>query len=1034
MKNRTQNKYSMIKQTTLYLLLILMGAIVSEAFAGETSPREQRLEKRAERRLAEIETFFEKLPGVGTIFVDSIRIDRSEYLAQIFFSPNITHLPVRYPWLQALEYEVKNLLGWRYRRYAIEMVARGKPLHAFIPNYYREDNLPPDTKRLRPKILSPPPLVTRNSTITSSHGLYGNHIALWHSHGLYYNAAKDRWQWQRARLFGTVEDIFPLDYVIRYITPMLENAGAQVLLPRERDLQAHEVIVDNDVANSRSQLLIKQGRVSWETLPGGFAPADTLFESQNLFRKGSHLAVASNSGASATFIPEIPADGEYAVYFSWAYHENSIPDVSCVVNYAGGSASFTINQQMGHGTWVYLGTFFFSQGSSPVNGSLTIYTHSAHQGMITLDAARFGGGMGNIARRPSDTIVAQQKSADDRGSETPGSDEAAAVKNEATWKTSNRPRFTEGARYFLQYAGMPDSLVYAIHEGRNDYNDDFMSRGEWVNYLMGNPLGPVTHREAKGLNIPVDLALAFHTDAGVTPGDSVIGTLSIYSAQRDEGLFPDGVSRLASRDLTDMIKTQIITDIRALHNPRWTQRAIWDRQYSEAWRPNVPSMLLELLSHQNLADMRFGLDPRFQFDVSRAIYKGILRFVAHQEGREPVIQPLPPAVFSMERTSEKTIHLRWQATTDPLEPTAESDAYIIYMRSEGYGFDQGTITETNELEIELPEWNTVYSFKVTAVNQGGESFPSEILSVALVPEQKKTVLVVNGFQRISGPGTFDTGDMAGLMWWDDHPIPYGHSASYTGMQYDFDRNSPWLDDDSPGWGASYANLEGTLVAGNTFDYPYLHGKSIRNSGYSFISSSRQAFENEAFQPHEFFAVNLIMGKQKNTPALNDPDSLQFRVFTPAMMKKLADYAHKGGNIFLSGAYIGTDHQQLSDTITEEFTKNVLGYNWRTNNACNSGQVLVTDTGATLFSPALQFVTQPNAIVYHTEAPDGIEPQGENSYTLYRYRSNAISAGVVHSSEHKVISLGFPFETIASQHQRDQLMKEILNFFSKRTER
>ena len=1022
----------MIKQTTLFLL-ILMGAIVSEAFAGETSPRGQRLEKRAERRLAEISNYFEQLPAVGTITVDSIRIDRSEHVARIFFNPNITHLPVRYPWIQTLKNEIRELLGWRYRRYNLELIARGRPLQDFIPNYYREDFLAADTTRIRKRDPETLPLVTRTSSAIPAHGLYGNHIALWHSHGLYYNAAKDRWQWQRARLFGTVEDIFPMDYVIRYITPMLENAGAQVLLPRERDFQQHEVIVDNDAENTPSQLLLKQGTTSWETVAGGFAPADTLFGSENPFNMGTHLAISSNSGASATFIPEIPEDGHYAVYFSWAYHENSIPDVSCVVNYAGGSASFTINQQMGHGTWVYLGTFFFRQGSSPVNGSLTIYTHSAHQGIITVDAARFGGGMGNIARRPADVIAEQQRSVDDRGSATPDATTPASIQTEKSWKISNRPRYMEGARYYLQYAGMPDSLVYAIHEGKNDYNDDFMSRGEWVNYLMGAPLGPASDRETKGLGIPIDLALAFHTDAGVTPGDSVIGILSIYSAQRDEGLFPDGVSRLASRDLTDMIKMQIINDIRTLHNPRWTQRAIWDRQYSEAWRPNVPAMLLELLSHQNLADMRYGLDPRFQFDASRAIYKGILRFVAHQEGREPVIQPLPPRAFAMEHVADKTIRLQWQPTTDPIEPSATPNAYIVYMRSEGEGFDQGTVVEVNELEMELPEWDTVYSFKVTAVNEGGESFPSEILSVALVPEQEKTVLIVNGFQRISGPGTFDTGDMAGLMWWDDHPVPYGHSASYTGLQYDFDRNSPWLDDDSPGWGASYADLEGTLVAGNTFDYPYLHGKSIRNAGYSFISTSRGAFEHGALQPHDFFAINLIMGKQKNTPALHDPDSLQFRVFTPAMMEKLTAFAKNGGNIFLSGAYIGTDHQQLADTIAGEFAKNLLGYTWRTNNACNSGQVEVTDTGANLFSPALQFVTQPNPIIYHTEAPDGIEAYGENSYTPYRYGSNAISAAVVHNSGHKAISLGFPFETIASQQQRDQLMKEILNFFSNRTE-
>ncbi len=58
----------------------------------------------------------------------------------------------------------------------------------------------------------------------------------------------DRWEWQRARLFGTVEDISVMGYVLPYLTRMLENAGANVFLPRERDMQTNEVIVDNDMS------------------------------------------------------------------------------------------------------------------------------------------------------------------------------------------------------------------------------------------------------------------------------------------------------------------------------------------------------------------------------------------------------------------------------------------------------------------------------------------------------------------------------------------------------------------------------------------------------------------------------------------------------------------------------------------------------------------------------------------------------------------------------------------------------------------
>ena len=51
-----------------------------------------------------------------------------------------------------------------------------------------------------------------------------------------------RWEWQRARMFGTVEDLFTQSFVLPYLTPMLENAGATILIPRERDTQIHEII------------------------------------------------------------------------------------------------------------------------------------------------------------------------------------------------------------------------------------------------------------------------------------------------------------------------------------------------------------------------------------------------------------------------------------------------------------------------------------------------------------------------------------------------------------------------------------------------------------------------------------------------------------------------------------------------------------------------------------------------------------------------------------------------------------------------
>lgn len=1007
------------------VLFVLMCFVVTEHQAQIFS-RDDRLHRRAERNLSDASELFKPYIRLGRMDIDSLAVDRERLVIKVFLSPAVTHLPVRYPWLVFLETELMNMLGWRFRNYHLELYARHRLLHEYVPNIFRGEVIPLDDQRVRPTD-EKPPLVMRIDRPDITYGLSSNHLALWHSHGYYYNASKDRWQWQRARLFGVVEDMATMDYVVGYITPMLENAGAVVLLPRERDVQTHEVIVDTGRSTGDSELIIEHGNHRWSRVSGGFALRDTLFDREHPFRSGKHLRIPASPDALLRYVPDFPADGHYAVYVSYAEAPGNIDDANYVVKYPGGEASFRVNQQIGQATWVYLGHFYFNEGKNPETGSVLLSAGASSEGYITADAVRFGGGMGNVARRASADLLPDQRSADDRHSSVSKQTQISETPA-ISWKTSQSPRFVEGARYYLQYSGMPDTLVYSLNEGRNDYNDDFMSRGEWVNYLMGAPLGPERARGSAGLGIPVDLSLAFHTDAGVTDGDSVIGTLAIYSAQRNDGLFPDGVSRLASRDLGDVIQDQLVQDVRALVNPDWTRRALWDRQYSEAWRPNVPALLLELYSHQNLGDIRYGLDPRFQFIAGRAIYKGILRFVAGQEGRQAVVQPLPPQALAIERNDGKNITLSWEAREDVLEPTATPEFFMVYRRKEGEGFDRGTLVHENRIELELPEWQTLYSFKVTAFNSGGESFPSEILSVALVPDQGKTVLVVNGFDRVSGPGVFDTDILAGITWWDDHPIPYRYSVAYTGMQYDFLRSSPWLDDDSPGWGASYADTEKKILPGNTFDYPAIHGTAIRNAGYSFVSASRKAFEDGVVTPKDYWAVNLIMGRQKGIASWLSKDSIEFRVFTGAMMQKLKRYADAGGNIMITGAHIGSDMIQHEDEEAVGFAKQWLGFIWRTNNACNRGAVHPTERTGMAPLPVLAFNTSWHPEIYSVEAPDAIEPYGNNSRTVYRYASNKTSAAVLHEAAHKVFTMGFPFETITCANERDELMKRILYFF------
>ena len=89
-------------------------------------------------------------------------------------------------------------------------------------------------------------------------------------------------EWQRPRLFQTVEDLIPMSITIPFIIPMLENAGANVYVPRERDLQTNEVVVDND---GQTESFIGEYRevaaspeILWQDAGSGFAIGDVPYE------------------------------------------------------------------------------------------------------------------------------------------------------------------------------------------------------------------------------------------------------------------------------------------------------------------------------------------------------------------------------------------------------------------------------------------------------------------------------------------------------------------------------------------------------------------------------------------------------------------------------------------------------------------------------------------------------------------------------------------------------------------------------------
>jgi hypothetical protein len=1016
----------MNRLSRLFIRITFLIILVIPLLGISQTVKQSKLSMRAESRLKRLDNLVPEWRHVGRIRVDSLSVRSEINQVQVFFTSPLSYIPVREKEVTFLENTVKKSLGRKFRKYTVELYTDHHLLKELVPNSLRT-NIPIDISRRAGNKTDRIPVVRQDGKEQPSSGLYNNNLAIWDSHGWYYESKLDRWEWQRARLFGTVEDMSTMSFVLPYLVPMLENSGANVFLPRERDWQSLEVIVDNDRSTAGSELIIPDG-LAVNQMPAGFILKDSLFSGDNPFHSGTSLRCKSSNDKEQVikYVPSFNAKGRYAVSVSYKSDESNLNGVRYSVYHAGGKTDFLVNQKIGGGTWIYLGTFDFNPGKNPETGMVTVSCKNELPGFISTDAVKFGGGMGDVARRPSGEMMPNKKSL--AGVQIADSQ---VVKNNPqlfNYKLSGKPRYLEGARYYLQSAGFPDTLVYNLNKDKNDYNDDYQSRGKWVNYLIGQLNGEANNQDSNGLHIPVDLAFAFHTDAGVTPNDSIIGTLGIYSTASDKGVFPDGKSRMASRDLSDMIQTQLVEDIRQLYNPQWTRRGLWDKQYSEAYRPNVPTMLLELFSHQNIADMRFGLDPRFRFDVGRAIYKGILRFQSWQENRPFIVHPLPVDHFAIAMMGGNAVRLSWSPVNDPLEPTAKPAKFKVYQRLDDNGFDNGIVVEDTVLVLKLDQNDRIYSFKITAINNGGESFPCETLAVGLKSNSKGNILVVNGFDRVCAPSIFDNGSEAGVAWWKDQGVADRQDISFVGFQYDFSRKSKWLDDDSPGWGASYGDMEGKVIPGNSFDYPAIHGKAIMEAGYSFVSASDEVFCRPDYDISHFFATDILLGEERSTKSLKDSSITDYKIYTPGFISKVTEVTNNGGKLFISGAYIGSEFGEAGDSIVSGFAKEILHFTWRTGHASKGGAFYTTDYARKWFRGKWNFNVGYNPQIYTVEGPDGIEPAGKNAITALRYGENNVSAGVVFNGKNKIFAMGIPFETITNTADRKTLMQQIINFF------
>ena len=514
-------------------------------------------------------------------------------------------------------------------------------------------------------------------------------------HGWYVSGGS--WVTQRVLHNGIIEDHSNAEAVLQFLNQYLWNAGANIYTTRERDMNTNMVIV-----NHTDDGYEETG--SWTT------------ESAGGTHGGSHRRATTVTGeptASATFTPDIPEAGHYAVY-AWyrrAVSGSTTEDARITINHTGDSTPWVQNQNHDGFTWKYVGTYYFDEGFNPETGSVTFSNESETAGnQVVANAVRFGGGMGDLPDNVTGTI-------------------------------SGKPRWEESGRY---YAG-------------------FMGKGDWASSNQVNAMPRYAAWEHENWQAGRSIYLSWHTNGfnGTARGTETFA----YSSEGWNGSF-DGVP--GGDKLRDAIQSNVIDDIRANWDSTWPSRNNITANLGEinpSNNPHMPAALVEIGFHDNATDAQYLLDPEFRREMARAVYKGIIEYYVNEVDGfdDPTLVPEPPEALRVEKNDAGEVTLSWDAppVTDPGDgdeggrrnssPSETSNAatgYRLYQSSNGKGFDNGAdVTGTTATVSGLNPGEIAY-FRVTGTNSGGESFPTSTLAVRVGEDGPAPLLLVNGFNRL----------------------------------------------------------------------------------------------------------------------------------------------------------------------------------------------------------------------------------------------------------------------------------------------
>ncbi|HEX2474142.1 MAG TPA: fibronectin type III domain-containing protein [Lacipirellulaceae bacterium] len=606
--------------------------------------------------------------------------------------------------------------------------------------------------------------------------------------------------------------------------------------------------------------------------------------------------------------------------------------------------------------WVYLGTYHFDAGSSQAEGSVEISNFSTEGGSVVIaDAIRFGNGMGDVpdgpngAGHPSGTI-------------------------------SGYPREDENSLMWLIRAlgqGQDTSLL----QDNNVRAPNFMAEHMNVN---GNPFGTSVYisfhsnagggRGAVGLiNNPTNTNPPNHP----TPNQTQLATYTGRQVNQDmqalNGVFEHAWSTRTTHTFTDSFGELDV------HNLTNSSSVV-----------EMDATIIEVAFHDQLQDAQLMRDPKVRDQLARSTYQATLEYFDNFGGLNSPVS-LPTAPVNVRAVSEASGKVTISWSPGPSSPAgvhgASATGYRIYASSDGYGFDGGTFVAggaTNTVTLSGYDPNAPYYFKIVAVNAGGESLGSEVVTV-LPSGGAKQVLIVNGFDR------------------HDRTQNFRYPYAFTG---DGLVDRVW---------ARY---------NNSFDYVVQVHSAIHAAapGVHVASTSNEAVISGAVNLTDYDTVVWILGEESEA---ND-------TFNVTEQTKVEQFIAGGGNVFVTGSEIAWDLDQQNNG--RAFYESTLKGNYVADSAGTyttvpAGGGIFAGLGNIGFSNGAAF-SNLDGQVYNVNSADVIGPQpGAAAALNYNNGSGAAAIQAAGSGGRgSVVMFGFPFEAITTAANRAAVIDRVFDFF------